>query len=203
MKKIFLISVIAFVSLGVSFAQNQYKLNKGNVTTELQFSLLNISTWKGNSGNFNMPGLRLRYAITDRWAFRSTLDLDFGHQSNKISPYENNPNVWGAITSSSNSTNFSILPGFEYHFGKWERVSIYVGGELLFGIKTTKSTYNSNIGYYNYYGGMQYTVQETVDLTVKNCNYYYDSWSQDAFIREPNGNMAFGVNAFTGIDIYV
>ena len=220
MKKILLISVLAFASMVVGVAQNEYKLAKGNVSTELQFSLFNLNLgsgyWGGigveNTGHFIMPGLRMRYAITDRWAFRTTLGFDFGHNSDKTNPYEANPDISGSSIKKNSYTNFSVLPGIEYHFGKWERMSIYVGGELLFGINTTKSTYKSNFTSVNYWGGtgLDGKIEKTIDLTAKNCDYYVyqgydfnDVYRFEVYTNNPNGNMAFGINAFTGIDFYV
>ena len=214
MKKLFFISALAFAGMAVGVAQTQYKFEKGDISTELQFSLLNlniINYWGGagieNTGHFMMPGLRVRYAITDKWVVRTTLGLDFGHNSDKRDlSDDNNPNSIksGSTTSKNNYTNFSILPGIEYHFGKWERMSIYVGGELLFGINATKSTYdyNSTIFNYNYDGTLYTKVEEKFDLTAKNCDYYVSSWG-DVLLNSPNGHMAFGINAFTGIDFYV
>ena len=197
MKKVLLISILAFASVAVGVAQTQYKLEKGNISTELQFSLLNINVSGENNGHFTLPGLRMRYAITDKWAFRTTLGFDFGHNSAK-GTYDNY--YTGSYTSKSSYTDFSVLPGIEYHFGKWERMSIYVGGELLLGIKTTKSAYNYNVSRTDYY---YYPINEELDIKGKNCEYDINTYNFQNSYGEPNGHIAFGGNAVTGIDFYV
>lgn len=41
--------------------------------------------------------------------------------------------------SKESITTFSIMPGFEYHFTKYERISPYVGGEIGLLTSTAKT----------------------------------------------------------------
>jgi len=151
--------------------QTDYKLGKGNFTTEMQLSLFSTSSVTHydddeetvsslSSGPLSLSGLRLRYAFNEKWALRFNVNFDFGHDKQKkvfadstFTPYyDDYSGTWidtkdvvrdSRVTKNS-YTEFSIAPGIEYHFGKWERLSVYVGGELVFGLKTTKSSSDLN-----------------------------------------------------------
>jgi len=197
--------------------KSPYKLEKGSVTTELNFSpfgiISNIDNESLSFGSFTMPALRLRYAFSNKLALRANIGLDFGH--NKIN--ENLDNIsdeyyykrvtTGKNIGKSNYTEFSFAPGIEYHFGKWERLSLYVGGELFLGFKITQSTadLNKKVLVYekNGYDGLFYLNQEITTISTiktKNCSYSCDSWG---CYYDQTGIMFFGINALTGFDVYI
>jgi hypothetical protein len=223
MKKFF-ITLLAVASVVGVMAQQEtdkanpapYKLEKGSITTELNFSPFSINVNYDDesftTGAFTMPALRLRYALSNKLALRANIGLDYGHNKIKENLDDTYDEYWqrwvttGDYINKRNYTNFSFAPGIEYHFGKWERLSFYVGGELLFGFKITHNNVdlNSKTSVYNMdYMGEPHLMQEmtTVStLQTKNCTYTYGPWGAH-YTR--TGKMFFGINALTGFDVYV
>ena len=192
-----------------------YKFYKGSVATELNFSLLSINM--NSTGPFTMPELRLRVGLNDKFALRVHVGLNFGHNKIQRSLDEEVGGGWwkdvvtGEITERNNFTKFSFAPGFEYHFGKWNRLSIYVGCEIPFGFYMTKSFIDENYVLEeferdNYNGNFQLirTTKATSYLETKNCTSVYvcDPWGCH-YTYKQTGSMFFGLNAFAGFDFYV
>lgn len=145
MKKIILaVALMAAVSTS-AVAENNYKPEAGSFATELNYSFGGAS-----DGAFELPdqdnyGIKLRYFFSDNMVIR--LNLGLGTSSNKTTNYtafyqENpDPNTGLPIkageyedVTTSKTTTFSIMPGFEYHFDKFNRISPYVGAEI--GVRT-------------------------------------------------------------------
>jgi len=216
MKKFFILILTIVLVVGAMAQQETsgneatsapYKLEKGSITTELNFSPFSINH------NFTMPALRLRYAFSNKLALRANIGLDFGH--NKIKEnlddtqegYYFKEIITGSYVGKGSYTEFSFAPGIEYHFGKWERLSLYVGGELLFGFRTTQTNTELNreniISQRDYYDNTYYWVQTTSTISTmktKNCAYAYDLCSS---YYAQTGKMFFGINALAGFDVYV
>jgi len=225
MKKV-LVFILIMSGLAV-LAQAQYKPESGSVTTELQLSLFSFNakidyddeTINYSSGPFTMQGLRFRYFFNEKLALRATIGLNFDHDKvvknlddstfNYYYYYDTKSITTGERTSKTRSTTFSIAPGLEYHFGKWERMSLYVGGELFFGVTTSKSTIDENktsLNYRNFdsYPSENYVYTEKVDYEssteAKNCKRGYGYGNNDYIQNAP---MAFGINALLGMDFYI
>ena len=222
MRKVSFILILAFAST-VGVAQTEYKLEKGDVTTELQLSLFSTNATSGygddsyfSAGPLSLSGLRLRFALSEKIALRLTLGLDMGHSRIKDpfvddttyndSYYEGMTIRNGSIINNSRYTQFLIAPGFEYHFGNWERMSVYVGGEVFFGMRTTlgKLTEDVKSDYYTpdyWEEGNPYRFRDSMhlesSLTEKNCR--PDRYGD----YEQTGKMFFGLNAVIGMDFYV
>ena len=197
-----------------------YKFYKGSVATELNFSLFNINiSDDGVSTNaFSMPELRLRFGLSNKWALRLNLGIDFGHNNIKRNLDNENEGNWTKIITTgeriekSSYTKFSIAPGFEYHFGNWNRLSIYVGGEIPFGIYVTKSVIDEDrtIEVYerNWYNDNNFELIRATRavsyMETKNAAsaYICDDWGCYYTYRQA-GNMFFGIKAFAGFDFYV
>ena len=225
MRKIVFITILAFASTAV-VAQTEYKFQKGNLATELQLSLFSTKAqlhyeeddedeWVNYSaaGPISMPGLRLRYALNDNLVLRATFELDMGHASHKQT-FNNDTSYHhdyfyemrvsnGKSTNKSRYTQFAIRPGIEYHFGNWERMSVYVGGEAVFGIRTTQSNNNADITANAYerdwYGDWEFSYQIQTVSSFKAKNSVQD-WRSN---YHQNGVMFFGINAVIGMDFYV
>ena len=235
MKRLSFVFLLAFAGrMGVGVAQTEttsdYKLKKGDVTTELQLSLFSTSGklhyedgdgygYEGASytsgGPLSLSGLRLRYALNEKLALRLTAGLNFGHNNYKRK-YDNDTTynynyrymevANGSATNKGRATEFLIAPGIEYHFGKWERMSIYIGGELLFGMKTTQNSLDVNKqtdvyeqgGWGLYWSGAR---KEVSSLTMKNCVRTNGNYRDPVY--KQNGTMFFGINAVLGMDFYV
>jgi hypothetical protein len=216
MKKFFILT-IALISIAGG-VQAQYKQEKGSFLPELQFSLFNVNTkidvdgeiLDYSTGPFSMPGFRFRYFFTDRLALRTTINIDFDHDKVKRNIDETNEHyggkevITGEYTKKDKSTEFSIAPGLEYHFGNWERMSVYLGGELFFGIRTTKNTIDLEteaLYYSRDYNSGEYIFsgirKQTSSFEAKNCT---SNWT-DHYVQ--NGKMVFGVSALAGMDFYI
>jgi len=221
MKKNFFISIFLAFASAVGVAQTQYKFEKGNVSTELQLSLFSFSakidyddeTFNYSTGPFSMPGLRLRCALTEKLLLRTTVGLDFGHNTIKKNlddslrwyyPYDPYPLIviTGTSTDKNKYTEYSIALGLEYHLGNWERISVYLGGELFFGQRITNGTaeLDQRAEYFSYNWAdelVQVMVRETTNsLTTKNCKVDGSDYIQ-------NGMMSFGINLVTGMDFFI
>ena len=219
MKKV-LVFILIMSGLA-SVAQAQYKPEKGNFTTELQFSLFNINAKFDyndevadfSTGPFTMPGLRFRYFTSEKWAIRATLGFNVDHDKvvknldYTIDNWNRKEVITGENTVKNRYTTFSIAPGLEYHFGSWERMSLYVGGELFFGITTSKSTIEENTKAMHYtrsYYDDEYHYEKMVSFEgtaeAKNCRRggYYDY-----YYYTQNAPMSFGLNALFGMDFYI
>jgi len=220
MRKVVLITALAFLGkIGVAQSESEYKLQKGSITTELQLSLFSTKVTIDEdeetinySGPLSMPSFRLRYAFSEKWALRASVGLDFGHNSIKrdfndstVTSYYKEF-ITGKSTEKDRYTEFSIAPGIEYHFGKWERMSVYVGGEVFFGMRTNQGTSNSEKRkdcYERDWNGefeLRETIETNYSLTTKNCTYYESPYYSR---HAQTGVMTFGANLLIGVDFYV
>jgi len=221
MRVVSLIIVLAFASK-VGVAQTDYKLDKGNITTELQLSLFNTSgkihyndddetVSYLSTGPLSLSGLRLRYAFSEKLALRATVGLDFGHNSTKrkhddiITDFNGIPIGFGKGSSMDKSkhTEFSVAPGIEYHFGNWERMSVYFAGEVLFGMRMTNGSSEMEVEITDFLGGGMSNYKILTTLKTKNCEetrsyypYYTPSYRQ-------NGVFYLGIAASIGMDFYI
>ncbi|KAA9340307.1 hypothetical protein [Adhaeribacter soli] len=90
----------------------------GEVTMEANVSLLNGGVSLSNSLN----QLRGRYFLSDNMAVRLGVNISYNSDAPR-------PDV------ESRTIEFSLAPGIEKHFAGTNRLSPYVGADLLFGIK--------------------------------------------------------------------
>ena len=134
MKKIILSAAILASSLFAS-AQDatttDYKPSKGAKTIEVNFAPLS------GGSLINMSYLRGRYFIADKMALRAGIQVAF--TSNTLPLPAGVVVGSGGVTAASasaNSFDVAIIPGLEKHFTSWERLSPYIGAELLFGLST-------------------------------------------------------------------
>ena len=187
-----------------------YKFQKGAVATELNFSFISLN-FNSDGENFTtvpiMPGLKLRVGLNNKWAFRANMQLDFGH--NKINnnlDFNDEGNYWkivrtGTSISKNNYTQFTLAPGFEYHFGMWERLSIYVGGEVLVGFRVSQGSFELDsrelLYQRDYYNNLELVRTTEIKGNIKTKNCYYSGSNY-----EQTGRMFFGINALTGFDFY-
>ena len=121
MKKIILLSAIIITTN--LFGQKQ---EQDNVTLEFEFAPLGAEPLK-------MSGLRGRYFISDLSAFRLSL-LVGGTYTPTDTEVEDLP----TLTDKDRKINFSINPGYEYHFDGTDKLSPYIGGELSYSKTSTK-----------------------------------------------------------------
>lgn len=135
MKKLFLMAAV--VVMGAVNVNAQYKPEKMSFATELNYS--------GSSVSLPEYGARVRLFLNENMVVR--LGLGFGTSSTKTTDYTAIKDKEVYTTTSANT--FSLAPGFEYHFSKFERVSPYVGAELgfAFGSEIEKTDNNDNDDY--------------------------------------------------------
>ncbi len=189
MKRIFL-SILFWVSfLGISKAQ--YLPEKNNFLIELQLAPFGEQP-------FSTMGLQGRYFLNEKLALRLSFDFKTNHDEVTTPIYSD---ITGTIKKGetnfeSMSTYFAISPGIEYHFRNNDRLSIYAGGGLLYGMQFANSyTFESEVRshsneYYRFYS------YQTVDAS-------------GAIINPENGQItdysgtSLGVVLMTGIDFYL
>ena len=121
MKKIILLSAIIIATN--LFGQKQ---EQDNVTLEFEFAPLGASPLK-------MSGLRGRYFISDLSAFRLSLFV-----GGTYTPTDTEVEDLPTLTDKDRTINFSINPGYEYHFDGTDKLSPYIGGELSYSKTSTK-----------------------------------------------------------------
>ncbi len=147
-KAILAISAIA-MTVGANAQEfTAYKPFAGNLTTELGLTggIFN-SEIKLSEGAL----LRGRYFLTDQSALR--LGLNVTSQSNKENFWKDSTSTKGVLTERQSQININL--GYEKHFKGTNRLSPYVGGDVLLGFGSTKEvgdktngvTYNANYGY--------------------------------------------------------
>lgn len=132
MKKLLLIAAV--ILGGATAANAQYKPEGSSFSTEL-----NYSPGGASDGCFVLPeyGVKFRYFFNEDMAFRLSLGLN--SDAEKVTTYVNDrDNNEYKSNKKTTVTTFSLMPGFEYHFNKYERISPYVGGEIGVLAGTTK-----------------------------------------------------------------
>lgn len=165
MKKVFVF--LSLLTFGLATASAQFKPEGLSFSAELNYSPGGLST----NGFFGLSeyGAKFRLFINPNMAVR--LNFGFVTESDKnVSYFKVNDAEYQNITKQTN-TNFSFMPGFEYHFSKFERISPYVGAEI----------------------GLLTQTNKTKETNTRN---------SDMVLTKQNG-IGFGVNAFTGVDIYL
>ncbi len=171
MKKLLLVAGLAFASLAAN-AQSEFKPVKGDVSTEfgLTGGVLN-SDFKLSEGSL----LKARYFFQEKLALRAGFNLSVDNET---------ANAYGANSEQGNvkrnQTDFLFSLGIEKHFTGTERLSPYVGLDILYGISSEKDSYsnsNNNI----------------------NAPVYVANVSGE---RKGPGNTGFGLRAITGADYY-
>lgn len=151
MKKFLLIAAV--IILGAANVNAQYKPEKMTVTAELNYAPAIGSTDSNGKFSINegfcLPeyGAKFRLFLNENMAIR--LKLGFNTNStNNISYQPDSNDKEQEYYDKNTKTTFSFMPGFEYHFSKFERVSPYVGAEIgfLIGSKKihTENTENDN-----------------------------------------------------------
>ena len=111
-------------------AQDSFKPEAGDFSLELNYTP-GILSGNNSSAGFKLPeyGLKGRLFVGDRFAVK--LNLGFSTNSTNDKTYITNPDNSVTTTEDiSGRTSFSIMPGIEYHFGNYKRVSPYVGAAV-------------------------------------------------------------------------
>lgn len=126
MKKVALICALALAGVTGTFAQKQ---TGGEKNLEVQFAPLGGSP-------VSISGIRLRIFNSESSAIRLGLFLG-GTNTETITQDADNDLDLLELIDVDKSFSFSIRPGYEKHFAGTDRLSPYVGAELLIGITST------------------------------------------------------------------
>jgi len=180
MKKVILSFALALTTVAGAFAQKQ---QGGEKNLEVQFAPLGGSP-------IGIDGIRLRLfnsdgtgAIRVRLGLGGTNDVTVRQQA-----YET-PNAGGTMTTvpelydTEKTFNFSIRPGYEMHFEGTDRLSPYVGAELMFGMGSETLTKE---------------FQDGINDTEDNDPAKWATWEAE----RKRGTTTFGLNAVAGFDFY-
>ncbi len=140
MKK--LLFVFLAVVCTATVASAQYKPEGSSLSTEVYYT----PSVGGNGSSVSLPtyGLKLRYHLNEKFA----VNLNLGYESygdKEVTIDADNDNKDFEKTASN---SFTLAPGIEYHFTKYERISPYIGAQVgvSFGSETEKewTSYNED-----------------------------------------------------------
>ncbi|RQO67556.1 hypothetical protein DBR43_23805 [Pedobacter sp. KBW06] len=143
MKKVLLFLGMAI--FGVAAQAQDFKPVAGDVTTEFGLTGgINNTDFKLNDG---AALLRFRYFNKEKVAYR--LGFNVSSTNDKTNAYGADANQKGTFTQKA--TNVLINLGIEKHFTGTDRLSPYVGGDILFGTgsrtETSENTTNKGVSY--------------------------------------------------------
>jgi outer membrane protein W len=88
--------------------------------------------WNASTLSFNAPSLRYRYFLQDNIAVRVTLGINNTSTTDNFFENEDN-NTGGTGTYETRNNGLTFGFGGEYHFAGTNRLSPYVGADILFG----------------------------------------------------------------------
>lgn len=179
MKKIIFVLAVALIAGTNANAQKQ---QGGEKNLEVQFTPLGGSP-------IGINGVRLRIfksessAIRIGFGFGGSTATTVNRQQVDALGSDNKIVVLPELYDIDKSFNFSIRPGYEMHFAGTDRLSPYVGGELIFAIGSEKLTREFN-------GANNADDQTKPEKFV--------TWE----MTRKNGTTTFGLNAVAGVDFY-
>ncbi|AOM76936.1 hypothetical protein [Pedobacter steynii] len=134
MKKVLLFLGMAIC--GVAANAQDFKPVAGDVTTEFGLTGgINDTDFKLNDG---AALLRFRYFNKEKVAYR--LGFNVSSTNDKTNAFGTGANEGKKGTFTEKATKVLINLGIEKHFAGTDRLSPYVGGDILFGTGTTKTT---------------------------------------------------------------
>lgn len=176
MKKLLLSFGVAI--LGLAAQAQDFKPAKGDVTTE--FGL----TGGINNTNFDLNNgaglLRFRYFHKADLAFRLGFNVQSSSNTTNAYGIVGSPNEGKEGSSKNNNTNILINLGVEKHFAGTDRLSPYVGADILFGTGSVKRSYENTTGF--------------------GSSVYADNVSGE--VKGP-GEISFGLRGVIGADYYI
>ena len=177
-KAILFVALVATTAVGVQ-AQ---KFQGGEKNLEVEFNPFGGSP-------IGINGIRFRMFNSESSAIRVGFNIG-GSNLNEIYVQQDQAEgsdgavvVLPELGQTHQTFNFAIRPGYEMHFAGTDRLSPYVGAELLFAMEsatTTREFHNAN----NADDQTKPENWQTWDMSVK------------------NGTSTFGLNALAGVDFY-
>lgn len=179
MKKIIFFFALALIAVTGANAQKQ---QGGEKNLEVQFTPLGGSP-------IGINGIRLRIFNSESSAIRIGFSIGGTNVQTVASQQTKTPGSDGKtvvipeLYDTEKSFNFSIRPGYEMHFTGTDRLSPYVGGELIFAMGSEtqlREFHNAN----------------NADDQSKPEN--FQTWEME----RKQGTTTFGLNAIAGVDFY-
>lgn len=178
-KKIFFLALALTATTGL-FAQKQ---TGGEKNLEVQFSPLSGSPISSN-------GIRYRMFTSESSAIR----IGIGLGGSKVTTVNSQASEYVGVTTTAldalydyeRSFNFSIRPGYEIHFDGTDRLSPYIGAELIIGI-------GRNSIEREFFGGNSQTQIDNNE--VQNFAVYT--------LTRKEGTTTIGLGAVAGVDYYI
>jgi len=173
MKKVLLFLGMAI--FGVAAQAQDFKPVAGDVTTEFGLTGgINNTDFKLNDG---AALLRFHYFNTEKVAYR--LGFNVSTVNDKTNAYGTGADANQKGTFTQKATNVLINLGIEKHFTGTDRLSPYVGGDILFGA-----------------GSRTETAENTIN---KGAAYAKDTFNE---VKGP-GYVSFGLRGVVGADYYI
>lgn len=180
MKKVLLVGAIAL--FGAVSAQ-EFKPTTGDVTAELGITggILDTDVQLAGKGAF----LKARYFTSENLAYRFSVNLGSNSNTEDIDEYSNPGTTTEMHTTGKDkksNTGISLGFGLEKHFTGTDRLSPYIGGDLLIGYFSQKDT------------------SETTSIN-SGLNTVAETNSSKGEVKGPN-TFSFGVRGVLGADYY-
>jgi opacity protein-like surface antigen len=174
MKKVILSMAVALACVSGAYAQKQAG---GEKNLEVQFTPFSSTA----GGNIGISGIRFRMFNSESSAIRFTLNLGGTNTTTATTQAglsDGDPNS-PVLYSYNNNFNLTLRPGYEKHFAGTDRLSPYIGGEVIFTLSKTSQEQE-------YYNGTNAapTGRSTWNITQK------------------DGYTYFGLAAVAGVDFY-
>lgn len=160
-----MIFVGALTLSGTMFAQK--------ATKENPFSLEGQLSYEESSLSFSAPSVRLRYFWADDLAARVSLSIN--NSSTKDYYYEKANNEGGEGTRTKGNSGITLSLGAEKHFKGTDKLSPYVGADLVYGMGNTTEKWEKFNG---------------------------SGYSSDYTRSDKNPTSALGLNLVAGTDYY-
>ncbi len=124
-------TILSLIAVATGTALMAQKPTEGSASSlEVQMNLT------GNGNTIVAPMLKYRYFLNSNMAIRFGLGLSTSKEENKFA--ENPDGTGGTGTQIIKTSDWQIMPGFEYHFAGTDRLSPYLG--IALGIGGGKGT---------------------------------------------------------------
>ena len=174
MKKVFVLVLLVSVLFSAKIQAQDFKPAAGAKNLELQMAPLGGTP-------LSINGIRFRTFLSDKAAFRVNFFLGYNKKTSVDSQADSAGSVpmFPELHTYESGLTFNLRPGYEMHFSGTDRISPYVGGELDFGMATSKKVVESV--------EMDGTTVNTITSTTKG----------------EKGYLRVGLNAVFGCDVYI
>jgi opacity protein-like surface antigen len=166
MKKLFLVAAAAAFMASAAQAQDVYKQTGGESNLEFLFTPLGGSP-------IGINGIKYRKFTSATTALRATVFVGFNSSNDKFNGFDSTGDEV-ELSDKMSGFDITIAPGYEMHFAGTDRLSPYVGAEVLIGFSNSKEVSES-------------IPEGSDDIST---------------MTETNGSFTGGLNALAGMDYY-